>query len=49
MIFMFRANDLFISDISDLERQMFLTSEGGGRQQSLTQAAPNEMELGEGM
>ena len=27
---------------------MFLTSEGGGRQQSFTQAAPNELRLGEG-
>ena len=27
---------------------MFLTGEGGGRQQSFTQAAPNEMKLGDG-
>ena len=27
---------------------MFLTSEGGGKQQSCTQAAPNELKLGEG-
>ena len=27
---------------------MFLTSEGEGRQQSFTQAAPNELKLGEG-
>ena len=27
---------------------MFLTSEGGGRHQSITQAAPNELKLGEG-
>ena len=27
---------------------MFLTSEGGGRHQSLTQAAPNERKLGKG-
>ena len=26
---------------------MFLTNEGGGRQQSFTQAAPNELKLGE--
>ena len=30
------------------QRQVFLTSEGGGRQQSFTQAAPNELKLGEG-
>ena len=27
---------------------MFLTSEGGRRQQSFTQAAPNDLKLGEG-
>ena len=27
---------------------MFLTNEGGGEQQSFTQAAPNELKLGEG-
>ena len=27
---------------------MFLTSEGGGKQQSFTQAAPKELKLGEG-
>ena len=27
---------------------MFLTSEGGGRPQSFTQAAPNELKLGKG-
>ena len=29
-------------------RRVFLTSEGGGREQSFTQAAPNELKLDEG-
>ena len=30
------------------QRPVFLTSEGGGRQQRFIQAAPNELKLGEG-
>ena len=29
------------------QKRVFLTSEGGGRQQSFTLAAPNELKLGE--
>ena len=49
LIFMLKAS-LYISDISQTrqQRRVFLTSEGGGRQQSFTQAAPNELKLGEG-
>ena len=43
-------NELYISDIGDYTRQqrtVVLSSEGG-RPQSFTQAAPNELKLGKG-
>ena len=43
-----RRNQLNIHDIANWTRQqrcMCLTSEGGGRTQSFTQAAPNELKL----
>ena len=51
LIFILTVKDLCISDISERTRQQrrtFLISEGGGRQQRLTQAASNELNLGEG-
>ena len=45
----FTGKHLSIFHVSDQTRQqirVFLTSEGGGRPQSFTQAVPNQLKLG---